>query len=129
MATTITYRALDANGDPVWGQGQAPFLADLQAVAQAILTRLRLFQGEWWADLGDGLPLWQSILGSSGSSRNLLQVELIINQRILGTPYVIGLSSVSITFNANTRAFTYAATVSTQFGHVAVSSVPVPPVA
>src|ERR1035437_7868652 len=87
---TISYRQRDANWDPRWGQGQSDFLTNLEAVAQAIWTRLRMFEGEWWADQGDCLPLWQSILGVGGARRNLQANTILIVDRILGTPYVTG---------------------------------------
>ena len=112
----------------MWGQGQANYLSDLQAVAQIILTRLRLFQGEWWADTSDGLPLWQSILGQSASPRNLQQIELLISQRIQGSPYVIGLSDVRANYNSASRGpYSYSVTVSTQFGQITLTNVPAPP--
>lgn len=126
--STITYRSLGPNNDPLFGQGQANFLSDADAVAQAILTRLRLFQGEWWASLNEGLPLWQSILGKSGSLSNIQEAELLIQTVILGTPYVTGITNQDISFDSTTRSFAYSATVETQFGQVQIANTPtVPP--
>lgn len=127
MASTITYRQLSATGDPLWGQGQANYLSDLAAVAQLVLTRMKLFQGEWWAATQDGLPLWQSILGSSGSSRNQQQIELMISARVRSSPYVIDLSSVQVSYNSASRGpYTYSATVITQFGKIVLTNAPTP---
>ena len=68
---TITYRKLDQNGDPIWGNGQGSFVSDIDAVAQAIYTRLRLLFGEWWENLSIGTPLFQSMLGQSASDQAL----------------------------------------------------------
>jgi hypothetical protein len=113
--------------DPQWGLGQANFLSNLEAVQQAINTRLQLFLGEWWASLTDGLPLWQGIAAQSGAAVN--QMAAIITARIQGTPYVTagGVSNVQAVFNPVTRAFTYGATVNTQFGSIPVSVSPTPP--
>lgn len=128
MAATIKYRQLSASGDVLWGQGQANFLSDLPAVAQVVLTRLRLFQGEWWAATNDGLPLWQSILGQSGSPQNLQQIELLISQRIRGAPYVVSTSQVLTSYNSASRGpYKYSATVNTIFGQMTVTNVPQPP--
>lgn len=122
----ISQRNLGPNYDPLWGQGQANFLTDLNAVAQLILTRLNLFEAEWWADLTDGTPMWQSILGASASLRQRQQISLLLTQRILGTPYAISVSELSLTFNPATRQMTYTATVATQFGNTIVSNIPSP---
>jgi len=45
--TTILYRKLGPNADPIRGQGLNDFLTDLSSVAQAVQTRLALWQGEW----------------------------------------------------------------------------------
>lgn len=122
----ISYRNLGPNYDPLWGQGQANFLTDLDAVAQAILTRINLFEAEWWANLNDGTPMWQSILGAPASLRQQQQISLLLTQRILGTPYVLSVSNVTLSFNANTRSMSYTATVQTRFGTAVVTNIPTP---
>jgi hypothetical protein len=120
----ITYRGLDPNNDVIWSST----LTDVDAVAQAIRTRINLFQGEWWADLQDGTPVWQSMLGASGSLRNQQAISLLLQQRILGTPFVNSVSNVQASFNSSTRAFSFYAVVQTQFGTVSVSkNMPTPP--
>ncbi len=119
---TITVRALGPNNDPLQGSGQNNFLSDLDAVVQIIRTRLLLFEGEWFLNLLDGLPLFQSILGSSGGQTNLQLIMNIIAQRISQTPYVTSIGSVTATFQ--NRTFTFSAQVETQFGTVTVTNVP-----
>lgn len=128
VSPTITYRAIDpATYEPIFGQGQSNFISDLDAVAQAIGTRLRLFQSEWWAAQQDGLPLWQSILGVGGAARNQETINLAIVQRISATPYVVGINSIQSSFNSITRSFSFSAKVQTQFGVVALVNIPFPP--
>ena len=122
--STIIYRALDDNHDPVNGQGQSNFLVDLDAVAQAILTRLLLFRGEWWENLNEGLPLWQDILGRPA---NLAKLNLVIQQRIAQTPYVVGVGNVQSAYDATTRKFKFACTVQTTFGQLVITNEPTPP--
>jgi hypothetical protein len=109
------------NGEVQWN---AP-IYDIDAVAQIIDQRLLLFQGEWWASLTDGLPLWQSIVGQSASGAALAQIEILIGARISETPFVIGLSNVATTYNPQTRAYTYSAQVQTAFGTIPIASYPV----
>jgi hypothetical protein len=120
-SASITVLAV-VEGEVQWN---AP-IYDLQAVTQLIYERLLLFQGEWWASLTDGFPLWQSILGQGASSASQQQMEILISQRILGTPYVISLSNVAISFNAQSREYNYSAQVQTQFGTVTIPSYPIP---
>ena len=125
--SSITYRALDPNNDPMRGQGQANFLTDADAVGQAIRTRLLLFEGEWWADLSDGTPWWQSILGTAGGQRLVQTVSLAIQSRILGTPFVTGIQNLQASFDSAQRKFDFYAEVQTQFGVVVVQNIPTPP--
>lgn len=126
---TIRYRKLNAAGDPLMGSGQANFVTDLDAVAQAISTRLKLFAGEWWENRNAGTPIFQSMLGVSGSGKHPETVALLLTERILSTPYVLGVSGVSAAFNPDTRAFQFTAQVQTQFGTLVLSNVPTPTVA
>lgn len=119
---SITVRALSSSGEPQQGNGQNNFISDLAAVAQIIGTRLKLFQGEWFLNLQDGLPLFQSILGSSGTQRNIQVLINLISARIYGSPFVTGIPSITATFE--NRRFTYSAQVDTQFGTVTVSNAP-----
>jgi hypothetical protein len=110
----MRYRPLDANGDYTIG---VPFLVNTPAtVAQAISTRLKLFQSEWFMDTTDGTPWFQSILGKQfGSDPNSF-----IKQRILGTPGVT--SILSYTSSISGRTITVSGTVATQYGVAAFST-------
>lgn len=119
----ITVRALDGNGDPLNGNGTASFVSDLAAVRQIISTRLLFLRGEWFESLGTGTPLFQSILGA-GSGRHPQAVSLILTQRILGTPYVTGMSNLQTAYDPDKRAFSFACLVQTQFGTLTVSTIP-----
>lgn len=127
--SSIIYRTLDTNSDYTFGLGnQQGFLTDTAAVAQAIKTSLLLFQAEWWLDLTAGLPLWQDILGSRNNTQ---YITLLIQEVILGVPYVQAITSISSTFDHTTRQFTFQATVTTSFStQITVSNLPVtlPPV-
>jgi hypothetical protein len=121
---TITVRALGPNNEPLQGNGQNNFISDLAAVTQIIRTRLLLFQGEWFLDLLDGLPMFNGMLGASGSLRNVQIITNIVSARIKGTQFVTAISSLDAGYNAATRRFTYTAQVETQFGTVVVTNAP-----
>ena len=60
----MKYRKLTENGDYAFGRGGADMHADTpEAVGQAVLTRLRLFAGEWFVDLKEGTPYVPGVLG------------------------------------------------------------------
>lgn len=116
---TITVRKLDANYDPVFGNGQNAYISDLDAVAQIINQSLLLFQAEWWEDRTKGIPMFQSILGPG---RNIDAVAALIKSTILACPYVTSVSNVSAGYNSKTRSLSYGCQVQTQFGSLTVSN-------
>jgi len=120
---SVSYRNI-VNGEPQWGQGQGNYVSGIQAVALLIQTRLLLFQGEWFLNLTDGMPLFQSILGQNADPN---VINAFIQQRILATPYVISASNVSGSFNQSTGQLNYSADVMTVFGPIAVTNVPQSP--
>ena len=124
MAATITVRANNAvNGawDPQRGQGLQNFLADLDAVAQIIRSTLLLLQGEWFANLSIGTPLFQSILGVPNTTAG---VGLILRARILSVPYVNDIENLVVTYSGTSRQYSFSCLVLTQFGSIPISSVP-----
>jgi hypothetical protein len=118
----ISVRQLDANHDPLWGNGQNNFVNDIEAVAQKIQTSLLLFLGEWWLNLNNGLPLFQSILASN-NGKKADAISLLIQEVIIGVPFVTGISNVVTTFTTN-RKFTFTCLVETQFGQIAIQFQP-----
>jgi hypothetical protein len=120
LAPTIVYLLLDPAYDPVFDPKAA--LVDASAVQQAILTRLNLWQGEWWEQLSIGLPVFQQILGQLGDSRGQAAMALAIQQVIEGTPYVTAVEDVQYQF-VNSQ-FSFTASVRTAFGLVTVNYTP-----
>lgn len=119
-APTIAYLLLDAQYDPVFDPTVS--LTDAQAVKQAILTKLRLFLGEWWENANLGLPVFQSMLGRLGSQRVQTAISLAIQSQIEAVPYVSRASNIQTSF-VNGK-FTFSATAQTAFGPVTVTNVP-----
>ena len=130
MATqSMIYRRLDDNWDMTFGNGKGCYLSSTEAVAQAVRSRLLLFLQEWWMNLNEGLPMWQMILGapSSGAEVVLDVIDRLIVDRITGTPYVTTVNSMDSSYDRNTRAYAFTATIDTAFGAVTVSTVPFAP--
>jgi len=111
----MRYRELDANGDYQLGR----FLVNSPAaVAQAVLTRLRLLAGEWFLDTTEGTPYATQALGfNTGSLR-----DQMVKQRILGTTGVTGIDSYSSTVDIKTRTFNVVCQISTAYGSTSVTA-------
>ena len=109
---SIRYRRLDANGDYVIGMGPNEFLIDSpDAVAQAILTRLNLKQGEWFLDLNEGTPYDTLILGAGTATF----YDQAIQSRILETSGVTGIENYASYRDPTTRKLSVSCTVSTAY--------------
>lgn len=126
---SITVRAIDpVTFEPRMGNGHVNFISDMDAVVQILNTRLRLFQGEWFLNLEDGLPMFKlnpsisAIIGSSGSSNNIQTIINLISSRIRATPFVTNIVSVNASYH--NRAFKYQALVETEFGTIVINNSP-----
>lgn len=119
---SILYLRLDANYDPIFDPDAE--LSDLDAVAQAIKTRLLLFEAEWWENLNEGTPMFQEIIGQRASANGQQIMAMALSSRIAGTPYVSGVEDVSVQFDESTRQLTYSCVAQTSFGSVPVTFSP-----
>ena len=118
----MIYRMLDSDGDYVFGRGKHAYLEGIDAVAQAIKTRLLLLYAEWWEDREDGLPLWEQILAAGGSQDSLTAVDLIFKERIEGTTGVLSLLGYESDFDRDNRKYTFKAAVETMYGDLIISN-------
>lgn len=101
-----------------FGQSLNNYLFDSpEAVGQVVVTRLKLWQGEFWLDLNAGTPWFQQILGKSPAPTR----DSAIRQVILQTPFVTGLTNYSSTVDLRTRALTVSCTVQTAFGATTIT--------
>ncbi len=75
----MRYRALDANGDYTFGQGQANFLINSPAAAgQAVETRLGLVQGSWFLNIQDGTPYLTDVVGAGKRQTADMAIRAVI---------------------------------------------------
>lgn len=111
----MKYRRLSSTGDYMFGYGNTSFVTDIEAVRQAIQTKLKLFEEEWWEDLNEGLPFFQQIAGTTNKN----SMDLLVQARILETPNVTNIESYSSSISSD-RKYTATATVNTSYGAVTV---------
>lgn len=108
----MRYRKLTSNGDYSFGQSAANFFVDeVQAVSQSVLTRLRLWEGEWFLDKNEGTPWIQSVLGV----RTNPTYDLAIQARILTTTGVQKIVSYTSALNRESRRLSVTVTIMTIF--------------
>lgn len=97
----MRYRALSATGDYQIGQGATNFLINSPAcVAQAVLTRLNLWQGQYWLDLTAGMPWLTDVIGKNTGPL----YDISIQQYILATQGVSQIQGYSSSLNRTPRA-------------------------
>lgn len=116
----MIYRRLDINGDYTFGRNRQDFLIGTDAAAQAVYTRLKLLLREWWEDTTDGLPLFQSILGTR-TNNGTQAIDLILQQRIRNTADIINLYDFFSTFDNETRRYTFRCRVDTIYGEIVLN--------
>lgn len=108
----MKYRKLDADGDYTLGTGADFYTDQPEGVAQAVLTRLRLFSGEWFLDITDGTPWRTEVLGKYSQAT----YDTVVKQRILSTPGVNLIIGYSSSFDSSTRKLSINAKINTIYG-------------
>lgn len=115
----MRYRKLDANGDMVFGHGCKDYYKDqVEAVSQAVLTRLLLWKKEWYLDQEEGTPYREEVLGKGTEASSLRAIP----ERILETPGVIRLKSFDANQDPETRHATFTVEIETEYGEVTINA-------
>lgn len=115
----MRYRRIDENGDYTFGNGKYDFLVDIEAVPQAIKTKLNLFQGEWWEDLNEGLPFFQDIAGQfikTEEDKDI--VTRLYCNRINDVEAVNSFLSLDADFDNENRKYSLTASIDTIYGRI-----------
>jgi len=90
----LRYRKLSTSGDYTWGNSEKDFFVnEPAAVGQAVRTRLLLFQGEWFLDTDEGLPLLEGVIGKHRKST----ADQTIQDRVVNTQGLLDIVSYSST--------------------------------
>jgi len=113
-------------GDYAFGHGSADFWINVpDAPAQAALTRMYLFLGDWFLDTSDGMPWNTKVLGHYTANTR----DPAIQSRILGTQGIKAIRSYSSNVVRDTRAFTVNAQLDTIYGAAVIqgaAQMPIP---
>lgn len=110
----MRYRKLNPNGnDYSFGQSQGNFLRNTpDCVAQAVLTRLYLWKGDFFLNLDEGID-WQSRVLGTGTQG---MYDMTIRDRILGTQGVLGILAYDSQRNGDVRSLGVQVTIDTIYG-------------
>lgn len=114
----MRYRKQSPTGDFTFGQGLADFYIDnVEAVAQSVMTRLLLLQGEFFLNTDAGVPYATQVLGYDTKPT----YDQAIRTVILETQGVTAIVSYSST--VENRALTINATLNTIYGQTEIQQV------
>lgn len=101
-----------------FGGGLQSFWVDVpDGVGQCIITRLKLWQGQWFLNLPDGTRWLTNVLGKY--TGNTADVE--VRDRVLGTTGVVEIVNYSSSLDRNTRKWAVNMLVQTLYGQVQIS--------
>jgi hypothetical protein len=107
-------RALDTDGDWLFGKGKNDYKTANKAIEQEIRTRVLSFLGDCFFDVGAGID-WFTFLGGS---KNTIVVNLAVSTVILNTSGVTGILQLLTSLNPVTRILTLQYAVTTIYSSV-----------
>lgn len=95
------------------------FIRQREEIAQTINTRLRLFLGEYFRDVTDGTPWFQTVLTKRDTLSNK---DSVIRRRIQQTPGVVRIDDFTTDYDIDARRYTITASVVTEFGVIQLNT-------
>jgi len=107
-------RALDSNGDWVFGQGKGSYVTGVKAIIEDIDTALHIFMGEIFWQTTFGVD-WFNLIGGKAPQ---VQQNIILQCRqiIASREGVTKINSVTVTFTSYRRNLNIVYDISTVFG-------------
>jgi len=121
LATDRQDFLLDADNDLVI-DGDFAFTSGVAGVAQTIRLRMLAVKGEWFLDLGDGVPYFDGLLGSRFDAAAVTQ---LFRSQLLAIPLVSSILAFGLNFDGVTRTLTVSWEVKTVFGDTVTDSLPI----
>lgn len=114
----MKYRKLDLNGDYTFGSNLQDYVEGIEAISQAIKTKILLFYGEWWENIGIGIPMFQSLVGHMNPENLKMSSTMLLTERIKEVEGVVSVSDVNMFVVG--RTINFSAHVNTTFGETVV---------
>ena len=114
----MKYRKLTSTGDYSFGSGGNDYADGNEAVAEAIKTKLLLFYGEWWENLGEGIPMFQSVLGQTNPDTIKSSLSMLVEQRIVEIQEVDSVKNIEIEYDRMNRTISMEVDVATTNGEI-----------
>lgn len=114
----MKYRRITSSGDYSFGSGSKNYVDGNEAVAQAIRTKLLLFYGEWWENLGEGIPVFQSVLGQTNPETIKSSLSMLVEQRITEIQEVDSVKNIEIDYDRKNRTISMEVDVTTTSGEI-----------
>jgi len=90
---------ITSEGDFIFGRSLASYKTKSDAIAQNVVTRLRLFTDDWYLDVDSGIP-WIELLGTRGNSD---RIRREVEKSVLQTDGVKSISKLEITEDSENR--------------------------
>lgn len=115
----LRVRKMTGEYDYSFGTNSFDFIDGIEAIYQRIRTKVLLFYGEWWENLGDGIPMFQSIVGQMNPDSIKRSATVLLTQRILEVEEVRSVDNVEVDIN-DTRGISFIVNVTTDFGEASV---------
>lgn len=107
----------DSTGDLVLENGDLTFVENADCVKQFVIQRLKLFAGEWFLDISQGVPWFSDILKKNP---DIIVVDALLKEAILDTPGVVELMSFEFEFNSAQRTLTVSTEIRSQDGLIEI---------
>ena len=95
---------ITSEGDFTFGRSLASYKTKSDAIAQNVVTRLRLFTDDWYLDVDSGIP-WIELLGTRGNSD---RIRREVEKSVLQTDGVKSISKLEITEDSESRGISIA---------------------
>jgi hypothetical protein len=88
------------------------WINDRRGVGQLCSTRLRLWQGDWFLSVTDGMPWKTKVLGKYTADVR----DMAVQDRIYATPGVVEIQGYNSQLDTQARGWTVHANLSTIYG-------------